>query len=210
MATVNISDLYKKAFNVVPRYLVPRRGGMDMVPAPGYSGIEIWDEEVSTSISPLGTPILEQITLQAGSYKIFEIKNGVPVPKTVQKPGYTFDFWPMIDIRQDKVIVTTPINNRDGTVKEYIYTDDHQITIRGLLVGEGNTYPYDARREMENIWKVNATYGVLSRVLNDIGIFSIVLKSKEFTDMEGYNNVCPFTITAISDKDVLLEIKERN
>lgn len=210
MATVNISELYKKVFKVAPRYLVPFRGGLDMVPAPGYSGIEIWDEETSMEISPLGTPILEQITLQAGTYNTFEIIKGVPVKKTVEKQPYVFDLWPMIDMRQDKVIITTPINGRDGTVKEYIYTDDHQITIRGLLVGEGNSYPYDSRRELKNTFKKNSSYGVSSRVMNDDGVFALVIKSIEITDLEGYNNICPFVITAISDKDVLLEIKERN
>lgn len=207
MPIINIIDLYQQAFNIAPRYLIPGRGGMDQVSSPEYSGIEIWPEDNEASISPLGTPILEQIMLQGGQYKTFEIKDGKPVAKTVDFESYLFEGWPMIDVSQDKIIVTTNITGREGTVKEHIYNDDHQITIRGILVGEGNSFPYEQRRTLKKVCKVNSTYGVVNRMLTDLDIMAIVIKRIEFTELEGYNNICPYVITAISDRDVLLEIK---
>lgn len=209
MATVKINDIYNEVFGVKPKYLVPRRGGMDLVPDKSYQDIEVWSEDETDNLSQFGTPILERIVLKGGTYKAFEIKNGVPVAKQANYAAYEFEGWPMIDVSQDKVIVTTPINGRDGTVKEYIYMDDHQVTIRGVLIGEGNSYPYDARREMTNMFKINNAYGVESRVLNEMGVLSLVVKSIQFNDLEGYNNVCPYTISCISDRDVLLTIKDK-
>ena len=132
MAFVNISNLLKQAFNVAPKYLIPQRGGMDMVQSPNYTGIQIWDDEQHFGISPLGTPILEAIVLQSGSYKAFEIKNGKPVAKQVDYPPYAFPLWPMVDVSQDKIVQVTNITGRDGGVLEYIYSDNFQITIRGI------------------------------------------------------------------------------
>lgn len=210
MATIRITDLYNEVFGITPKYLVPRRGGIDLVSDRGYSEIPVFEaEEVPKAYSPLGTPILDVLMLQSGSYNSFEIKDSVPVKRKVDYPAYNFELWPMVDVSQDKVIINTPINGRDGTVKEYIYTDDFQISIRGLLVGEGNNYPHDQRRELHSTFKVNSTYGVLSRVLNDLGCYALVLKSIQFQDVEGYNNICQYTITAVSDKDVLLTIKDK-
>jgi hypothetical protein len=208
MATVTIKDIYNEVFGIKPKYLIPRRGGMDLVPDKDYLEIEVFPEDEDSS-SQFGTPILEKIILKGGNYKTFEIKDGVPVVKQVSYAAYEFEGWPMIDVSQDKVIVTTPINGRDGTVKEYIYTDDHQVTIRGLLIGDGNAYPYDARRNLTNMFKINNAYAVESRLLNEMGVLSLVIKSIQFNELEGYNNVCPFTITCISDRDVLLTIKDK-
>jgi hypothetical protein len=205
MARVKISQLYEKAFNIAPRFLVHKVGLPDSI-SPNYSDIPVWTEETTDQLSEFNTPILEQITLEQGSYFAFKALNGKIQKQKFAFTGYTFPGWPMLDVSQDKVIVTTPVNGRNGTIKEYIYLDDFQITIRGVLIGEGNQYPHDQRKALQNVYSVNSSYGVNSRVLNDQGIYALVFKNLSFTDVEGYNNVCGYTLTALSDLDVLLNI----
>lgn len=209
MAVISIKDIYNEEFGIKPKYLVPRRGSFDLVESPDYTGFELWDEETAANVTKLGTPILDQITLEDGRYQTFEVQNGVMKPLTVIFPGYTFPGWPMLDVSQDKVIVTTAINGRQGTIKEYIYTDDYQVTIRGILVGDGNNYPYYGRKKLADVCKINASYGVVSRVLMGMGIYALVFKSVQFNDVEGYNNVCTYTITALSDLDIVLDINKK-
>ena len=40
-----------------------------------------------------------------------------------------------------KNIVTTPLVNRDGTVKEEISIDDWELDVKGVVIGLGNNYP---------------------------------------------------------------------
>ncbi|WP_293913096.1 MULTISPECIES: DUF6046 domain-containing protein [unclassified Sphingobacterium] len=207
MAIINISDIYQKAFNIMPRYLIPNYSDVDILP-PEYSGIQVWQEEEYAELSELGTPILEKIILRPGSYTDFEIVEGLPKKRTINFDGYTFPIWPMVDVSQNKVIVKTAINGRPNTVKEYIYTDDHQVTIRGIITGIGNEYPHQEKRQMYNMFAVNSSYEVEARGLNDIGVQSLVIENIDFGDIEGYNNVCTFTISAVSDIGVLLSIKE--
>lgn len=209
MAAISLTKLYNEVFGIQPKYLIPRRGSMDMVDNRYEQTIPSFEiSEAAENYSDLGTPILDVLLIHAGSYGAFEVVDGVPQRKDVIYAPYRFELWPMIDVSQNKVIVTTPINGRDGTVKEYIYTDDFNITIRGLLVGEGNNYPHDQRRELYSLFKLNTSLGVTSRVLNDLGIYSLVFKSIQFQDLEGYNNACQYTITALNDQVYELKIKE--
>lgn len=209
MAVINIKDLFQKAFNVVPRYLIPNYSDLEALPR-DYTGMEIWPDDQPAEISDLGTPILEKIKLSAGSYKGFVVVDQEPRSVNISYEDYTFPGWAMIDVSQNKVIVKTAVNGRNGTIKEYIYKDDYRITIRGILVGEGNSYPYELKKQLQAIFNVNAAVEVVSKTMNDIGIQAIVMESMEMTDIEGYNNVCTYSITAVSDKGVLLTIKEIN
>jgi|GEM_PF-4384636 len=179
MATVNFREIFRAAFGVVPRYVVPD-GDLAALP-PGRSGIEVFPEDAPAGLSPLGTPILEKITVRAGSYHTFKVVDGLPVRTSVSYPEYTFPLWPMLDVSRNKTVVKTAVNGRNGTVKEYFFTDDHRIGIRGLLVGEGNSYPYGQKRELYALFGHNAALEVVSRTLNGLGVPSLSRTSSSAT-----------------------------
>ena len=208
MAIINIKDLYEQVFRISPRYIIPNYSDLPSS-TPQYGEIAIFPEPGNVAeMTELGTPILEKIILQAGITNSFKIVNGTPVLTQVSFPGYEFEGWPMIDVRQNKVLVKTQVTGRNGTVKEYISTDDHQITIRGILVGEENQYPYEAKKALQAMFDVNSPYEVSCRTLNDLGISSIIFEDREFSDIEGYENVCAYTVSAVSDSALILDIKE--
>src|SRR5690606_39028715 len=113
MATVRLKDLFQQAFNITPRYLIPNYPELEALP-PEYSGIEVWPEQEYAELSELGTPILEKITLDAGSYFDFIIEKKVPKKVEITYEEYVFPGWPMIDVSQNKVVVKTNINGRNG------------------------------------------------------------------------------------------------
>jgi len=206
MAAINIRELFGRAFGVAPRYAVP--SGDLVAAAPELAGIAVFPEDAPAGLSPLGTPILEKITVRAGSYHTFKVVDGLPERVDIGYPEYTFPLWPMLDVSRNKTVVKTAVNGRNGTVKEYVFTDDHRIGIRGLLVGEGNSYPHGQKRELYALFEHNAALEVVSRTLNGLGVRAIVIESIDFGDLEGWNNVCAFTVSAVSDTGVLLTIKE--
>lgn len=209
MATITISEIYSEVFGgLKAKYLVFRRGEMDKVNSPNYQEQQQMPEESFDVLSPLGTPIIETVSLEGGKYDTYEYVDGEIKPRKVGFTDYTFALPPMVDVSQDKVIVKTPITGRDGTVKEYIYTDDFKITLRGLLIGKGNTYPYEQRRALSAVFAVNEAYGITAKSLNDMGIYSIVFESLTFNDLEGYNNVCSYALTGCSDMAAILQIEK--
>ena len=207
MALINLKEVFQRAFKVAPRYLIPNYSDLESLPS-HYDAFDLWTEEPTADISPLGTPILEQIVIKKGAYKGFEIVNGLPKQIDITYSAYTFPGWAMIDVSQNKVIVKTPINGRHGTIKEYIYKDDYKVTIRGIIATDGIHYPYKEKMELQSLYNVNASIEIVSRTLNDLGVRDIVMESLDFSDVEGMNNLCTFSINAVSDKGVLLEIKE--
>jgi len=64
----------------------------------------------------------------------------------------------LIEVRQTKNIQRTPVQGRNGTVKEYIADGDYDITIRGVITTPRiNSYPLDEVRALVSIllrrWK---------------------------------------------------------
>ncbi|MEI8137589.1 MAG: DUF6046 domain-containing protein, partial [Bacteroidota bacterium] len=49
----------------------------------------------------------------------------------------------LFNVTQTKNIITTSIQGRNGTVKEYISLGDYNVTIKGVLTGTNGLYPLD-------------------------------------------------------------------
>lgn len=189
----NLIDLYQKVFNIKGvRFAIPTGNT-----AGGYvaefdgSALNLPSVSPAKALSVLGTPIYEQITF-----------------RTTERE-YTFPDWPLLDISAAKNIIKTAIKGRSGTVKEYINTDDYQITIRGILINYINDdYPEDLVNDLHDIFKINAELQVTTPVLNLLDIHNIVIESLRLPEVEGYNHIQPFVIQCLSDEPVELIIKD--
>jgi len=81
--------------------------------------------------SYLGTPVFADLTL-----KLDEQDDGLNI-QTV-----------LFDVDQQRNIITTAVQGRNGTIKEYISDGDYSVTIRGILVDE-DPYTYPATQMQE-------------------------------------------------------------
>lgn len=115
----------------------------------------------------------------------------------------------LITVTQSKNIVITPIQGRTGgTVKEYISDGDYHINIKGVLVGEGNEVkPQGKKNVLVAFCQAPVEINVASPLLNDFGIYTIVISDYNFPQVEGQRNVVPFEINAMSDKPIELKSK---
>lgn len=185
----NLIDLYTKVFGIKGvRFAINTTGGNQGEFE--YSSLQLTGKPKARAYSVLGTPIYEQITLIGSD------------------TNYTIPDWPLIDITYQKQIIKTPVKGHNGTVKEYIYTDDYQINIRGILINYfSDEYPENLVYELEQTCKINKELRVTSPLLNLLDVHNLVIQDVRYPEVEGYNNIQPFLLQCLSDEPIELVIK---
>ena len=175
-----------------------------------------------TKISYLGTPILDPFTFNGGSFFATDNinKEGDPIPfpddKGVSGLGLVIPNM-IIEVNQTKNIITTPIQGRDGTVKEFISRGDYLITLSGIITGKmdeengeirdiGNVYPQDDVNKLITICEVpdslDVTSDFLSMFLKEDS--RVVITDYNIPQQIGVRNFQTFTINMLSDTPIEL------
>lgn len=149
-------------------------------------------------LSPLGTPVVSDLTLKGGTYTDF---SGRSVTFADIKIALV-----LINVSQAKKIITTEIQGNDGTVKEYIGMDDYQVNINGILNGPNGSYPMSAVNALHQLCKAPVAIDVESRYLQNLDIHQIVIKDFSYDQEPGGYSKQNFSIQAISDAPVVLTI----
>ncbi|WP_448672435.1 DUF6046 domain-containing protein [Sphingobacterium multivorum] len=169
----------------------PEFGGSISKQVAAFARFNIFNVNESQS---LGKPYFMTLTVQAGK-EITEFPNE-----------------PLVTIYSQKTIVETPTvgEERKGTVKEYISTEDYQIDIKGIIMGTG-AYPAEEVKSLNELYNKNEALDVIGNLFFDLfNIQRIVLTSIKFDDMMGQQELQKYTITAVSDQDFFAELNERN
>jgi hypothetical protein len=125
--------------------------------------------------------------------------------------GATFGFrldGVALNVQRSKNIVTTAIQGRDYTVKEFISNGDHEITVNGVLATHGKGYPTAQVVQLRRILDANYALKVIHPVLRKLGVFELVVTNYDFPSNNGMKNIQPFSFNALSE--VPLEIKKRS
>ena len=108
----------------------------------------------------------------------------------------------LISVSQSKKIITTEIQGKDGTVKEYIGMDDFQVSLTGRISGAYNVYEKELVALLKKIFSAGQPLAVTSWYLQNLDIVDIVIKDFEFGQTEGEYSTQYFTASAMSDKIV--------
>lgn len=143
-------------------------------------------EEGFEQTSYLGTPIFDPVTIKGGRF--FELSD-IESSNEIDYDGLIIPA-AIIEITQSKNIITTAIQGRNGTVKEFISDGDFTITITGVIIGEneGIAGTRDARvKDIGNIYPEKDVKKLITicKVPNSIEIISDFLSF--FTDSNGQN-----------------------
>lgn len=123
----------------------------------------------------------------------------------------------LISLNMEKNIVTTPLQGRNGTIKEYVSDGDYNISIdAGVSTytieqnGEYNIdYPKDAVKELKDILSLPETLEVQSDFLEIFGIKSAVVKAFSL-QQETHSNRQSINIQMLSDEPYEIKLKEEN
>lgn len=150
--------------------------------------------------SALGTPVVIDLTFQSVRYTDFE-KNREVSTEQLQLQAV------LCTVSRPSIIVKTQIQGRNGTVKEYISKDDFAITINGIIVGENGQFPEAQVISLQRICEAPVAIPVVSRFLNALQIYNIVVEDYTMPQTAGGISKQEFTINAISDQPIELQIQ---
>ncbi|MGN6296301.1 MAG: DUF6046 domain-containing protein [Ginsengibacter sp.] len=207
-----IEDIAPINFKSAPISQIARTINIATLPAPPiqknpYEGkIQSFTPDKGLYKGSLGTPVMQDITFQSITYTD-------PESGAMKKTPEIKMINVLFNVNHSSIIVKTQIQGRTGTVKEYIGEDDWQITINGLLLSDNGKTPtkeiIDLKNmvhNFKNMKRTRAAVPVICSYLNNLDIFSIVIEDFAMEQEPGGYSKQAFTITAISDADVLLQI----
>lgn len=206
----NINEAFERVYNVYTRFpaFFPKKA-VDTKELPDYSSADLTYTEPQAVDGQWS-----QVSPQTGLvlWDVFTI--------TVPGQNWTFQLpvTTVVELRTRKNIVITPLAGRDGTVKELIASGDWELTFKGFLINlEEDVYPSDLVKSINRVYEsltaprtdggLMQAVPVASRQLNDLGIHNLVFTELNFPPMAGAQNACAYELSALSDKDILLEIK---
>lgn len=167
------------------------------------------DQEFTDKYSYLGTPVFSNLEIPAGEYKDND-------GKTVNFDGIRVDTV-MFEVTLAKNIISTAINGRDGTVKQFISNGDYEINCTGIIIGQtdANNAGFDVKyingvpeaeiRKFNAIAKVPQEIEIVSEFLDFFDISTIVIASASFSQREGFRDSVLFNFSMLSDHPIELK-----
>lgn len=146
----------------------------------------------------LNTPVYANISFKGGSYT--DVNGNI-----YNFPTITFDTV-ILTVSQHKNIVTTEIQGRPGTVKEYIGLGDYQIGIKLIITGANGTYPRDQVSALRQMLIAPLSIEVTSWYLQMLGISYLTISSFDIDQAVGGYSYQAVSISAFSDSPVEFSI----
>ena len=211
-STPPMANLFMDAFGIKMGgiYRPETASGSPDKPTGLFTGLEVvTDSNDSYEMSAMGTPILFPILFSEGNYKRYNDRGEIVDKKM---GDFRLPIASLVSFRRDKIMGVTRINGGNGTVKEIYGFDDWQVTINGFLIPDashpqGLKTPLEQEKELikwDNLASSIAVFGELFAVRK---IKNITIKGISFEPMRGKPNIRTYTITAISDNPIELNIK---
>ena len=156
-----------------------------------------------------GTVIQDKVTFRG-------IDETVKLPESPKHLKFTFHEC-LFTINLPKNIVTTAMQGRDGTIKEYVANDDYQITLEAGIdsyLGNEQTdkrfeYPAEQLQELIQILQLPSELAVESDFLNLFKIYSVVVTQFNLTQ-ETHTNRQSIQIQLLSDEPYMIKLKEED
>ena len=157
-----------------------------------------------------GTPIFMPLTFEEVRYYDKALEKEIVTPEI-------FVPCAIVEMNFNKKVVKTTVKNqyRKGTFKEFIGLDDYTINVRGILSADNNSFPMEQVKWLHDTCTAtyeNLNVGLIHELLNELGIYSVVIESGSFLPKKGYENIMPFELECVSDYPIqhhLIELDEQ-
>ncbi len=200
------------------KFVVVRTGGINFIKgrviAANIGDIKSKDSRSDVSVRDITQNIPERTKSQLGTSKVgqFIIKTsedvaiGNDMTSFQNGQGYIVLETALGSISQDRNIIMTPVQGRNGTVKEYISDGDFQISITGKIVDKDNKFPDDQVQDIANVFKAPNEIVIVNSFLYNFDIKNIVVKSYKIEQIEGADNVYNIVIEMVSDDAIELKL----
>jgi len=170
------------------------------------------DNDVAVAQSYLGTPVYANLVF--GNIDNQNNISGAVKNEYIDLQGNIIPFVPLridsviMTARMQKNIIKTPIQGRNGTIKEYISDGDYIVDVVGTISttdqGTKASYglPEDDIERLINICNIPYPLPVDSTFLNLFGIDKVVIENYMFPQEEGFRNRQKFQIQMVSHQEI--------
>lgn len=197
----------KNRINLNKINLVLAGAGADAAKSALYSRGN-YEADSSDKNSVFGTPIFSDLTFKDGSY--LPLDGG----EAISYKGLSLD-GVLMSVSMSKNIITTAIQGKSGTVKEYVSDGDFEITVNGVISSTSNKYPESEVEALSTLFSVPDSLRVTSEFFSHFGVISplglsgideVVIVDFSFPQSEGFRNTQLFSCKMISDSPIELII----
>lgn len=189
MADINVISLFQQVF--------------------GYKGIPM-GQRISTRILLLEDTADDVPVIEDAHYSDLVSVFGTPIFMPVKLDNMWLPNEPLITINGVNTIIKTPLTGVKGSVKEFINTEDYQISIKGLIINEeSDDLPEEMVRSIRTICEKRQSVDIENRLLTLFDIHQVAIETFSFPGVEGYQNIQAYEINCISDWPLDLILKEQ-
>lgn len=176
---------------------------------PKIFNLESEVEEETDKVSFMGTPVFSNLEIPKGKYKNIQ-------GETIEFDGIRIDT-ALFDVTVEKNIVRTPINGRNGTVKQFISMGDYAISCQGILIGETDAsnagfdafytgaVPESEIRKLNEIINAPQEIEIVSEFLDFFDVSTVVIEGGNFGQREGFRDSVYFSLNMLSDTPIELK-----
>lgn len=166
------------------------------------------EAQEAARFSYLGTPVYTSLVIPSGQY----IDNE---GQTIAFEGVRIDTV-LMDVSLEKNIVRTPINGRNGTVKQFIGLGDYAVNVQAIINGTSsevsggftventNQIPEEEIRKLNAILQVPQEIEIISEFLDFFDISTVVIEGGNIAQREGYFDSFILSMGLLSDTPVEL------
>lgn len=112
-------------------------------------------------------------------------------------------WYPVVSVELPKTIISTSLTERRGSVHEIINTDDIVINVKGLIVGENNTFPEAELSQLNDLFNIDNSV-LIQSVITDIFFqgekdIKVLIKKVDISPKTGVKHVVPYEMNLVSD-----------
>jgi hypothetical protein len=212
MSNYTIPNLFLEAFGlkVNSMYNPELSQGNPDAPKGLFTGLEIvQDSNEAYEMSALGTPVLWPIVFSSGNYKKYNDKGEIVTKKM---GDFRLPIASIISFKRDKRMAETNINGGKDSVKEIYGFSSWVVTINGFLIPDasqpqGFKTPLQQEKELVKWDDLASSIDVFGELFSVRKIKSLSIKGINFEPMRGKPNIRSYTIDALSDQPIELNIK---
>lgn len=111
----------------------------------------------------------------------------------------------IVSITRQRKVVITNLQGRDTSVKEFINNGDYEISVKGLICQSTIGYPKKQVKDLERFLTLNQSVKVVHEVLNNLGIYEIVITDYTFPSTPFINGQS-YSFNAISETPIELTV----
>lgn len=144
----------------------------------------------------LGTPVFGSVVFERGVYS--QADGSLVNYSEVLIPSA------LLTISLANEVVTTILQGRGGSIKEYVTSGDYIIQLSAIITNENGAEPIAELNDLNTLSIVPNSVGIINKLLNSLGVTKVVIENINVQQLQGRLDSVQLTMNLRSDNDINL------